>query len=87
MLIASYPLLAFTKWMWELDFKTNFGWILLALIVLNVLANLGLLTFVACRDFVFKYKVCRVKYIKQQRAKAAQEEKKRKMADEKALIE
>ena len=75
MLIASYPLLAFTEWMWELDHKTNVGWVLVAFIVVNVLANIGLLICIGCRDFVFKYKVFRVKYIKQQRAKAALQEK------------
>ena len=86
-LVAAYPLLTFTLWIWELDHKKNVGWFLVALIILNVLANIGLLTFIACRDFVLKYKVFRVKIIKQQRAKAAQELQKRNMAEAHALAE
>ena len=67
-LIASYPLLAFTDWIWELDLKKDFGWMLVACIVISFLVNLGLIIYIACGRLMFNYKVCRTKIIKRKRA-------------------
>ena len=86
-LIASYPLLAFTDWIWELDKKKDFGWMLVSCIIISFLVNVGLIIYIACGRLKFNYKVCRTKIIKWKRAKAAQEEKNRKLAEEQELAE
>ena len=66
-LIASYPLLAFTFWIWELDMKKDFGWMLVACILISFLVNVGLIIYIACGRLMFYYKVCRTKIIKRKR--------------------
>ena len=44
-LIASYPLLIFTSWVWDMDSRVNAGWFLIACILLNVLLNMSILIF------------------------------------------
>ena len=44
-LIATYPLLFFTKWVWDMDTRLNAGWFLVACILLNILFNISILIF------------------------------------------
>ena len=44
-LIASYPLLIFTNWVWDMDTRVNAGWFLIACIMLNVILNISILLF------------------------------------------
>ena len=44
-LVASYPLLFFTKWVWDMDMRLNAGWFLIACIILNCLFNMTILLF------------------------------------------
>ena len=60
---------------------------LVACIVISFLVNVGLIIYIACGRLMFNYKVCRTKIIKWKRAKAAQEEKNRKLAEAQALAE
>ena len=66
MLIASYHLLAFTEWIWDMERRYEAGWSLIALIVLNVCFNFAVLAVVVIKDSIRKTKL---KYLKKQQAK------------------
>ena len=49
-LIASYPLLCFTNWVWDMNTRLNAGWFLVACILLIMLFNILILVFAILWD-------------------------------------
>ena len=55
-LIASYHLFTFTEWVYDLETRFTIGWSLLTVVVLNVVSNIGIITYVVFKESTFKVK-------------------------------
>lgn len=73
-LIASYHLLVFTEWVWDMERRFEAGWSLIALIVINVCFNFAVLAVFVIKDSIRKTKL---KYLKKRQTKNIVEQRKR----------
>lgn len=56
-LIAAYPLLVFTPWIWNEELIENTGWLLIAIIALNVLFNVLIIIVLAIKRTIRRIKL------------------------------
>ena len=56
-LIAAYPLLVFTPWIWNKELIENTGWLLIAIIALNVLFNIMIVIVLAIKRAIRRIKL------------------------------
>ena len=51
---AAYHLFIFTEWVYDADRRLEFGWSLIAVIVLNVVFNFGVLTVYVIKNCILR---------------------------------
>jgi len=71
-MLAAYPLLAFTEWVYDSDRRMEAGWFLLGCIVFSLLFNLTLMTVVGIKEI---YQKIRRKYYELLRKKRLEKER------------
>ena len=54
---ASYPLLTFTEWVWDLDKRLNMGWFMVFCIGINILVNILAVVVIFIHDLCRKIRL------------------------------
>ena len=53
-LIASYPLLVFTPWVWDQKPRLDVGWFLVACILINCIVNVSVMIYIGIKETCLK---------------------------------